>query len=158
MFEHVARSNNISTLSFHFMRGLNDAIQTAFGSDKTNQEGQQAGFYRSFFQNYDMPGSTFVFSLACHMILGNVTPGQSAQQLVFGDSKATDKNFEEWFRKTLGGLDPAELALLGCNIADLGTHSIRKGAFTFGENATDAPPVSSMEIRGNHMQDGQKET
>ena len=136
MFEHVARSNNISTLSFHFMRGLNDAIQTAFGSDKTNQEGQQAGFYRSFFQNYDMPGSTFVFSLACHMILGNVTPGQSA----------------------LGGLDPAELALLGCNIADLGTHSIRKGAFTFGENATDAPPVSSMEIRGNHMQDGQKET
>ena len=42
--EHIARSNNIATLSFRYMRGLGDSpvmpVQTAFGSEKTNQEGQ----------------------------------------------------------------------------------------------------------------------
>jgi hypothetical protein len=157
--EHIARSNNISTLSFLYMRGLGDSpVQTAFGSEKTNQEGQQAGFYRSFFQNSRLPGGTFVFALACHMILSNVTLGQSPQQLVFGDSKATDKNFEEWFRKTLDGLDEADRSLLACAVADLGTHSVRKYAFTFAENAIDGPPQPAVEIRGNHKQDGQKET
>ena len=56
--EHIARSNNISTLSFLYMRGLGDSpVQTAFGSETTNQEGQQPGWVLSqFFSKFRLAG------------------------------------------------------------------------------------------------------
>ena len=146
MNEHIARSNNMSTLSFLYMRALGDTpVQTAFGSEKTNQEGQQAGFFRNFYQNYRSPGSSFVFSLGCHLILSNVTLGQSPQQFVFGDSKATDKNFEEWFRKTLGpGASASSSSGLECHSCRQATSNARDKCVNCGRMTHGFHPCGSQ--------------
>ena len=55
--------------------------------------------------------------------------GRGDSQLIFGGSDSTEKRFSEWLRSVLG--DNAEdLIQMGITIADIGTHSLRKGVTT----------------------------
>jgi hypothetical protein len=155
MFEHIARSGSIATLSYRRIFYSGDSLKTSFNEDKTNMEGQESSYERSFFHNPSMPGSTFVFAFALHVLCNDRLSAQTEEKRVF--TGTANKNFEDWLVSVKLRLTKDQLAVLGCSPADIGVHGFRKSAFTFGGNAVDGAPPAAIEIRGCHAQEGVKD-
>jgi hypothetical protein len=155
MFEHIARSGNIAELSYRRIFYSGDSVKTSFGDDKTNQEGQDSSYERAFFDNPNLPGSTFVFAMSMNVLCTDRLPLDDAEKRVFGGN--ANKSFEAWLATVKGRLTPQQLAVLGTAVEDIGIHGFRKSAFTFAGNAVDGAPPAAVEIRGCHAQEGVKE-
>ena len=83
---------------------------------------------KHLFANPLQPALCPILSLAV-LVFTMGYQGRGDSQLIFGGSDSTEKRFSEWLRSVLG--DNAEdLIQMGITIADIGTHSLRKGVTT----------------------------
>ena len=60
LWEHLSRLDSIATLNFLFIGRSDDHIYTSFNTDKTHNQGEDAGYRRAFFHNVDVPETNFV--------------------------------------------------------------------------------------------------
>jgi hypothetical protein len=128
----MCRSRNTVFVRLEHMGWQNDAMTIQFAHTKTDREGKDAGFKRHVYANPDEPVVCNILSVARYRM---AFPGIEEGRLFPGKSQY------DRFRKLLGRIvqeHADEIRRLGIDPANIGVHSIRKGAATYCCNGTTA--------------------
>ena len=153
MLEHLARNDNVGTLSYRYFKLNGDHFTTAYGGSKTKQSGEEKLITRSFYHNPYKPECTYTVAMSLHVCLGErQMDGSDDRKRVFGGVGTATKNFQEWLIDAKQRLTAEQLAIIGVPIEDLGCHGVRKGGLTHAKNSVDGPPAPASDIRSCHSQ------
>jgi hypothetical protein len=121
-----------------------DSFSVLFSHSKTDQLGEHAKYSRHIFANPLSPIICPVLSLAKYMQCCFNTV-QNAGGLLFPGG-GQDARFSALLAKVIV-LKKREVKMMGYNLDDLGTHSIRKGAVSYLASLPGGPPAASTCIR-----------
>ncbi len=135
----LCRSHNTAAIHLSHLKWFDDALQVYFPRMKNDQAGERSAHPRHLYANPHQPETCVILALGifflCHPVEGvALFAGNDPQQR---------------FLKTLKRLlrtdaVQKELAARGLSATEFGSHSLRKGAFTFTTTSPDAPPLSSI--------------
>ena len=121
----MARCVSVSDIMFDHVGWSGDAMTVVFPKHKGDQEGEHC-LPKHVYANPKSPEICPILAFAVYTwSIGFRREG--AKRLVF--VKAEDR-FSNWLRKLLGD-NAADLLMIGIVIADIGTHSFRKGVASF---------------------------
>jgi hypothetical protein len=121
-----------------------DSFSVLFSHSKTDQLGEQAKHARHIFSNPLSPIVCPVLSLAIYL-QSCFNTQQTAGGLLF-PGNGQDARFSIILARLLLS-KKREVELMGYNVDDLGTHSIRKGAVSYLASLPGGPPAASTCIR-----------
>jgi hypothetical protein len=123
-----------------------DSFQVYFSHTKTDQTGEHSRYPRHIFSNPNNCRVCPVFALALYFscCFGGKKP--NVDGFLFPGSKQ-EVRFGEMLRKVLRD-HKDEVMVMGYDVDDLGTHSIRKGASTYLTSLPGGPSVAAICLRG----------
>ena len=124
-----------------------DAFEVFFAHSKTDQTGSDAKYARHCFANSNNPLFCPVFALACYFSCC-VNTQQSFTDPLFPGTDQHER-FGDALHRLMRELEP-QINLLGYQIHDIGTHSIRKGAVSYLASLVGGPPAAAVCIRSGH--------
>lgn len=140
----IARCISVSSLTYHNISWEEDCMTVVFPTHKGDKEGKHAApkhVYANPTQPYICPVLSFAIYIWCS---GNKTAG--ATPVVFGTVDATEDRFSSWLRNFCV-TNVTFLAEMGITIAEVGTHSFRKGIASFINGLPGGPSPVSIYIR-----------
>ncbi|KAL7561466.1 hypothetical protein ACA910_010981 [Epithemia clementina (nom. ined.)] len=122
-----------------------DSVEIFFGHSKTDQLGENAKYPHHIFANPCNPLVCPVLALALYFGCCFNT-AQSADSLLFPGHLQHDHFKDQLDQCLIAHRD--DVAVLGYQHGDIGTHSIRKGATTYLSSLPGGPPPTAICIRG----------
>jgi hypothetical protein len=132
----IARSDNVQTMSFASMSVVDDAIAVRFNQIKNDQEGCKHTDNKHCYANPHDPSQCPITALGVYFLVNPELQGE----MVF----PSDHETAHFLKNMQGALDKPDvrnkLESYGLRKKDMGTHSHRKGAETSISVGTTAPP------------------
>jgi hypothetical protein len=125
----MSRTNNVSTTSYEHMWWENDALVIYTPKQKNDPNGARA-YPKHVFANPLDPQICPILALALWLIGCSACRQEDNNNRLFCGTFCDDK-FGDWLSKTLGRMNQSVKDLLGVDISDIGTHSLRKGVATY---------------------------
>jgi hypothetical protein len=142
----ACRSNNTSLIKFCDIEWAScfDSFEVYFAHSKTDQVGEDAKYPRHIYANPFAPSICPILSLAMYFsCCFNVKVGSDSK--LFPGNDQEDHFARILQRVCAGHVD--EVNQLGFQLADIGTHSIRKGAVSYLSSLPGGPPSASICLR-----------
>ena len=138
----IARCVSVSLLMFTHFTWEEDSMVVIFPTTKSDKVGKNSAPIH-IFANRQCPEICPILWFAVYIwCIGFRREG--AQQTVFGKQKETQSRFSKWLQSVCGK-NVNELLLMGIVIADIGTHSFRKGVANFLSALAGGPSSISNE-------------
>ena len=139
------RTNNTESIKMSHLRWHQDALKVQFGLTKSNQEAEREE-WRLIFSNPHDPSICPITALSIYLAV--VTHQYSAQDRLFLGGSPADTFHKALQQAFKSPMIETCLRFHSLTAADIGAHSIRKGAATHLANgSTAAPSFSSICIR-----------
>ena len=142
----ACRANNTAKIRLKDVEWAStfDAYEIFFAHTKTDQTGEEAKYSRHVYANpmepLVCPVLTLAFYFSCCL---NVRP--TADEFLFPGNDQYQRYSKQLYRVLHEHVD--EVRLLGFEVADIGTHSIRKGAISYLASLPGGPPIAAVCIR-----------
>ena len=140
----IARSVTVAHIMYDHISWEEDALTINIGKQKNDQEGSN-GFPRHIYANPKNPIicpilalSVWVFTQGYHR--------EGSDRRLFGNPRSSQDRFEKWLSKVLKTFADAIISL-GIMIAEIGTHSFRKGVATALANCPGGPSAINIWLR-----------
>lgn len=141
----IARCVSISSLMFEHISWSEDAMVIVFPSHKGDKEGHNTA-PKHVYANPLNPFICPILSFAIYIFTTGYRRGGSKTSVFEGDVDNTESKFSKWFKKFVVDR-AATLLAMGVIIAEIGTHSFRKGIATFLSSMPGGPSPISIYIR-----------
>ena len=141
----MCRSANTISIHLHHMEWHNDSLAIYFAHMKNDQGGEQKRDPRHTFANPIDPLVCPILTLGIYFSVFQLT-GNKYTALFPGSNQYI--RFTKYFHSVLDKHKDEWLYLFGCDVSEIGVHSIRKGAATYvSSGSTCAPPQVATNIR-----------
>lgn len=140
----IARAVTVGNIMFDHISWDEDALTINIGKQKNDQEGNN-GFARHVYANPKNPTVCPVLAMALFVFCDSYRREGSDRRL-FGSPSSTKDRFGKWLAKLLSCCSQ-ELTALGIIIADIGSHSFRKGVATSLANDPGGPSAINIWLR-----------
>jgi hypothetical protein len=140
----MARSCSVGNLMLQHIKWSNDALVCTLPKHKGDQRGDKI-VDRHIYSNPMKPEVCPILSLGVLLICKPFRVIGGKQQVFEGDR--TECRFSELLSKLLRTLPESKKILLGTNVNDLGTHSPRKGAFSYTLSMVGGPNPVQVFLR-----------
>jgi hypothetical protein len=142
----ACRAGNTSRILFRDVTWTEsfDSFSIHFSHSKTDQLGEEAKYARHIFSNPISPLVCPLLVLSLYLTCCFNTPQNSEGRLFPGVCQ--DSRFSLILVKLLNDKKD-EIKVMGYNVNDIGTHSIRKGAVSYLASLPGGPPAASVCIR-----------
>ena len=124
----IARCVSVSLLTFTHISWEEDSMVVVFPTTKSDKVGKNSSPIH-IFANRKSPEICPILWFAVYIWCMGFRR-QGSQTTVFGAQKETQSRFSKWLQKVCGS-NTSELLLMGIIIAEIGTHSFRKGVANF---------------------------
>jgi hypothetical protein len=121
-----------------------DSMVIVFPTHKGDKEGKTS-LPKHVFANKKSPWICPILSFAIYLFTTGFRRS-GAKRTVFGDTKETESRFSKWLKSTCGSLCH-DLLILGILIAEIGSHSFRKGISTFLSSLCSGPSAIAIYLR-----------
>ena len=150
----MCRANNTTRICLSHIGWDWDSLVIRFAQQKGDQMGLTEKFPRHLYANPENPLVCPVFALASYLTTFNADVDPNSR-LFPGPSQY--KRFSDIMERVLRNHQDELIAMGYTGIADIGTHSIRKGATTFVSGQPGGPSAMSICIRGGWSLGGVKD-
>lgn len=142
----IARSHTVAPLLWKNIGWVDDCLTIKYDTSKTNQTGETI-FPRHIYANPFEPCICPILALGIKLLVDSHT-GTTPAKLFPGEA---DKNFCAWLGKIIKNpTNEDDLAYLGTDPEEIGTHSLRKGAATYVCGLTEGPQSDTIKLRMDH--------
>ncbi|KAH9114255.1 hypothetical protein AeMF1_011636, partial [Aphanomyces euteiches] len=138
----MARAASVAAIRYDHISWEGDSMLIRFGKMKNDQEGKM-NWPRHVYANPHEPAICPVLSLAL-AVFSRRSLCEGASTLLFGSN--ANETFATWLRLACS-LFRDDMAAVGLNSADIGTHSFRKGVSTAISNTLGGPQPHSVWLR-----------
>jgi hypothetical protein len=139
----IGRSDNVDDVLLSLIDWEVDSLTIIFGTTKSDQEGEKSQQKHAFANPYH-PEICIILSLAVYVWCRHRGPGSGSQLF---DGKDQNKRYYQILMDAVATI-PSEINL-GCNRADIGTHSNRKFAESTTVSRVNGPSTTQVQLRAN---------
>lgn len=147
----MCRANNTVNVLFQHMSWSGDALCVLFANMKNDQLGERPKDPRHIYANPLMPAVCPILSLGVYLLCFSLT--ETSLALFPGSSQYA--RFGNRLNRLFSNQAAELLSCAGLCSADLGTHSIRKGAATYcSSGSTACPSAASVHLRAGWTMGG----
>ena len=140
----IARCVSVSLLTFTHISWEEDSMVVVFPTTKSDKVGKNSSPIH-IFANRKSPEICPILWFAVYIWCMGFRR-QGSQTTVFGAQKETQSRFSKWLQKVCGS-NTSELLLMGIIIAEIGTHSFRKGVANFLSALCGGPSSVAIYLR-----------
>jgi hypothetical protein len=139
-----ARSNSVSSIMLSHISWRNDSLIVTFAKHKGDQTGAGLGNDKHIFANPRKPQICPILALAVHTF-STIRSTQALNKMLLFPGGSQTSRFNKLFGRVVR--HSANILQTKASIADLGTHSIRKGAITYVLSCINGPTAIQVYLR-----------
>jgi hypothetical protein len=147
MWNLMSRSDSVQNLMLEHLSWSEDALIVEEQGHKGDQTGSER-YGKHVYANPDNPSICPILAYSVNVFCERNRQGPGSHQLYFGTD--TKGRFNHNLGKLVQSFTQSEALILGCNVADIGTHSCRKGSGTYCTGYPSGPTNTTIRLRMGH--------
>lgn len=141
----IARCASVSSIMYDHISWEMDSMVIVFPTHKGDKEGKTS-LPKHVYANRKCPWICPILSLFAIYLFTTGFRRAGAKRTVFGETKETESRFSKWLKATCGSF-VEDLLIMGIIIAEIGSHSFRKGISTFLSSLCSGPSAIAIYLR-----------